>query len=130
MEICDFRFFVFVFCYQAGSAWRQSEFHMQFLSQAMKDKRKDLAVLNLSIPSNQTYYYYYYYYYYLLLESFWHELMLIDSHWSLSDIKPPQISKTFLIFPSVLNNVVRGSLNKFPDFFRMGTFIDSTHTKL
>ena len=27
-------------------------------------------------------------------------------------------------------NKVRGSLNKFPDFFRMGTFIDSTHMKL
>ena len=26
--------------------------------------------------------------------------------------------------------MVRGSLNKFPDFFRMGTFIDSTHMKL
>ena len=25
---------------------------------------------------------------------------------------------------------VRGSLNKFPDFFRMGNFIDSTHMKL
>ena len=25
---------------------------------------------------------------------------------------------------------VLGSLNKFPDFFRMGTFIDSTHMKL
>ena len=25
---------------------------------------------------------------------------------------------------------VQGSLNKFPDFFRMGTFIDSTHMKL
>ena len=25
---------------------------------------------------------------------------------------------------------IRGSLNKFPDFFRMGTFIDSTHIKL
>ena len=25
---------------------------------------------------------------------------------------------------------VRGSLNKFPDFFYMGTFIDSTHMKL
>ena len=24
----------------------------------------------------------------------------------------------------------RGSLNKFPDFFRMGTFIDSTHMNL
>ena len=25
---------------------------------------------------------------------------------------------------------IGGSLNKFPDFFRMGTFIDSTHMKL
>ena len=25
---------------------------------------------------------------------------------------------------------IRGSLNKFPDFFRMDTFIDSTHMKL
>ena len=26
--------------------------------------------------------------------------------------------------------ILRGTLNKFPDFFRMGTFIDSTHMKL
>ena len=26
--------------------------------------------------------------------------------------------------------LVRGPLNNFPDFFRMGTFIDSTHRKL
>ena len=26
--------------------------------------------------------------------------------------------------------LLRGSLNKFPDFFRKGTFIDSTHMKL
>ena len=26
--------------------------------------------------------------------------------------------------------ILRESLNKFPDFFRMGTFIDSTHMKL
>ena len=31
---------------------------------------------------------------------------------------------------SLDNNEVRGSLNKFPDFLRMGTFIDSTHMKL
>ena len=28
------------------------------------------------------------------------------------------------------NTIIRGSLNKFPDFFHMGTFIDSTHMKL
>ena len=27
-------------------------------------------------------------------------------------------------------NKVQGSLNKFPDFFRMGTFIDSTPMEL
>ena len=30
----------------------------------------------------------------------------------------------------LINTYTRGSLNKFPDFFRMGTFIDSTHMKL
>ena len=33
-------------------------------------------------------------------------------------------------FAFIIAWVVRGSLNKFPDFFRMGTFIDSTHMKL
>ena len=28
------------------------------------------------------------------------------------------------------NRKLRGSLDRFPDFFRMGTFIDSTHMKL
>ena len=26
--------------------------------------------------------------------------------------------------------IIRGSINKFPDLFRMGTFIDSKHMKL
>ena len=30
----------------------------------------------------------------------------------------------------ILSVHIRGSLNKFPDFFHMGTFIDSTHMKL
>ena len=34
----------------------------------------------------------------------------------------------FLLIPS--SSEVRGSLNKFPAFFRIGTFIDSTHMKL
>ena len=34
------------------------------------------------------------------------------------------------IYMCVCGGGVRGSLNKFPDFFRMGTFIDSTHMKL
>ena len=38
--------------------------------------------------------------------------------------------KKFIIFSNSLSVLLRGSLNKFPDFFRMGTFIDSTHMKL
>ena len=29
-----------------------------------------------------------------------------------------------------IKDYVQGSLNKFPDFFRLGNFIDSTHMKL
>ena len=29
-----------------------------------------------------------------------------------------------------LDKYIRGAFNKFPDFFCMGTFIDSTHMKL
>ena len=29
----------------------------------------------------------------------------------------------------IISNI-RGTFNKFPDFFRMGTFIDSTHMKV
>ena len=29
-----------------------------------------------------------------------------------------------------LGKYIRGSFDKFPDFFRMGTFIDSTHMQL
>ena len=32
--------------------------------------------------------------------------------------------------PNAEQQFIRGSLIKFPDFFRMGTFIDSTHMKL
>ena len=37
------------------------------------------------------------------------------------------LSKHFL---PRLQRKIRGSFNKFPDFYRMGTFIDSTHMKL
>ena len=38
-----------------------------------------------------------------------------------------EIKKVLIINYS---SYIQGSLNKFPDFFRMGTFIDSTHMKL
>ena len=36
----------------------------------------------------------------------------------------------FLFYRYCLNKNVRGLLNKFPDYFRMSTFIDSTNMKL
>ena len=41
------------------------------------------------------------------------------------------ISQSALLFtPGPCLSLIQGSLNKFPDFFRMGTLIDSTHMKL
>ena len=48
-----------------------------------------------------------YYYYYLLLESFFlHQLTLMVFHWSLSDSKSPQVSKTLFSILTVINNAV------------------------
>ena len=35
-----------------------------------------------------------------------------------------------MMFVSIYIYSVRGTYNNYPDFFRMGTFIDSTHIKL
>ena len=35
-----------------------------------------------------------------------------------------------IIFLITITYKIRGSLNKFPDFFRKGTFIDNAHMKL
>ena len=40
------------------------------------------------------------------------------------------IEKGVFESPSTIVANLRGSLNKFPDFFHMGTFIASTHMKL
>ena len=40
------------------------------------------------------------------------------------------MKKNPLLFIKCLLRMIWGSLNKFPDFFCMGTFIDSTHMKL
>ena len=34
---------------------------------------------------------------------------------------------TYIYVYTYMHIYIRGSLNKFPDFFRMGTFIDSIH---
>ena len=40
------------------------------------------------------------------------------------------IGQTFFAwYDNYVSTKMRGSLNKFPDFFRMGTFTDSTHMK-
>ena len=38
------------------------------------------------------------------------------------------ISQRLKVRLLIQTQVLRGSLNKFPDFYRMDTFIDSTHT--
>ena len=45
-------------------------------------------------------------YYYLLLESFSHQRYLMVFHWSLSDSKSPQVSRTLLSILAVFNNGV------------------------
>ena len=34
------------------------------------------------------------------------------------------------LYTTFINTQLRGAYDKFPDFFRTGTFIDSTHMKL
>ena len=48
----------------------------------------------------------YYYYYYLLLQSFSRQCQLMVFHWSLSDSKSPQVSRTRLRILAVLSNAV------------------------
>ena len=65
----------------------------------MTDRFVSITTYSISIIL-LSYYYYYYYYHYLLLESFSHQFYLMVFHWSLSDSKSPQVSRT------LLNNVV------------------------
>ena len=46
------------------------------------------------------------YYNYLLIESFSHQFWLIVFHWSLSDSKFPQVSRTLLSILAFLNNAI------------------------
>ena len=55
-----------------------------------------------SSSSSSSYYYYYYYYYY----SFSHQRKLMVFHWSLSDSKSPQVSRTLLSILTVFTNAV------------------------
>ena len=52
-------------------------------------------------PRNKYFYGHYYYYY-----SFSNQLMLMVFHWSLSDSKSPQVSRTLFSILAVLNNAV------------------------
>ena len=51
------------------------------------------------------------------------------SRLDISDLKFARLSISLLLDTDRRKDL-RGSSNKFPDFFRMGTFIDSTHMKL
>ena len=41
-----------------------------------------------------------------------------------------KFTTNFNLKPRQLSGNLRGAYDKFPDFFRIGTFIDSTHMKL
>ena len=57
-----------------------------------------------------------------------HENIL--EYYTLNSFKKSLLDST-TVYRQIRNRLqVRGSLNKFPDFFRIGTFIDSTHMKL
>ena len=56
---------------------------------------------------------------------------LLTSVFPLAFVSSSGIIKESLIYIYIYIYIyIRGSLNKFPDFFQMGTFIDSTHMKL
>ena len=63
------------------------------------------------------------------------EVLVFGSDVQLPDIKPNKFMGKywFCYFKETLIDTcyvyIQGSLNKFPDFFRMDTFIDSTHMK-
>ena len=67
-----------------------------------------------SSSSSSYYYYYYYYYYYLPFDSLLHQCQLMVFHWSLSDIKSPQVSRTLLSILAVFNNVVVWMVSTLP----------------
>ena len=68
----------------------------------------------------------------------WYSVVLVSTVLSSLSWPPPcltmheynitVVEKTTILFLGHIN--IRGAYDKFPDFFRMGTFIDSTHMKL
>ena len=73
----------------------------------------------------ENYRYFFPRYFLLILSSCLIDLIIFGGNWF--------INFPYLVISQVLSSqpiYVRGSLNKFPDFFRTGTFIDSTHMKL
>ena len=63
-------------------------------------------------------FYPYYYHNYLLLESFSRQRLLMLFHWSLSDSKFPQVSRTLLSILAVPNNVVVWMVSTHPLIFK------------
>ena len=63
----------------------------------------------------------------------WESRKVVNKNWvNWENIERPEsFNELMNITDDVFQCVyIRGSLNKFPDFFRMGTFIDITHMKL
>ena len=66
--------------------------------------------------------------------SFHHNVSFIQKYFQFTVIKTSRSLNEIPYYSDVciywVSGMVQGSLNEFPDFFRMGTFIDSTHMKL
>ena len=62
----------------------------------------------------------------------YYNLSQLCSHLSLSIVSPAcsVLYFNFSLVNSSIYRLIQGSLNKFPDFLRMGTFIDSTQMKI
>ena len=78
-------------------------------------------------------YIYIYIYIYIYLYIYHHKVILIERRSLTHIIRPYRPSLQIGLLDSIYCSHragLRGSLNKFPDFFCMDTFIDSTHMKL
>ena len=64
-------------------------------------------------------------FFYLLLESFSHQYELMVFHWSLSDSKSPQVSRTLLSILAVLNNAVVWMVSTHPHTSKSSSLFNS-----
>ena len=93
------------------------------LPEAMSDREKWRERVRNIRAGGTTWWWWWWWWYSIIINSF--GLLCFSMFFILPDI--------FSLFTSIYIYIyiyIRGACDKFPDFFRMGTFIDSTHMKL